>query len=589
MADQAKQKLHEVQQELELLNKNIGILCSKIWRDIRDRSSKEAVALLKAKIEAEGKFSSVELLDRVLEEYTALVELNDRDSVAKLKEYRVDIESLKKQNSELKIELVRSQELSEELDRVNESLGGQGVGHSWDDYKSRHSLERVGSLELEVTTLRRELGICRAKERELLRNKESKLAKMTDNTALFKKIQGLVPMFSGEPSPGLQTEVYRFIDGINLAVAGITDKTEFLKMVKQRMQGDAYQLVRLMTFNDEKELIKLIKQTYLKTKSLDAVFREIYMASQKSDEDLRQYARRLQNLANMATAILDENYPGTQDTVMKTELAKKVRTAFIAGLKDQLLRSRLLASQSTDLEGLLKEAVMAQATLWRGEEPPIGNICFAEQNTDETATLPALIAAINKLVKISEDRNPAKGNENIDRRDRETTRVPPCSFCNKQGHTRENCWQRQNTPYCNRCEVYGHDRGGACAQGRSEVALNNSYSRPQTGGGQTGSNNMSRTYGPRNNNRNNMANQPTSSRVNNTRTNYNSTGQNATTSEYQRNNTTGVSGSQPTAGYQTRQGANLNNRTGSFRCFNCGLEGHVRAECRQSRGLPGNR
>lgn len=590
MADQVKQELHEVQKELELLNKNISTLCSKIWRDIQARSSKEAVALLKAKIESEGKVSTVELLDRVLEEYTALVELSDRDSVAKIREYRVDIDSLKKQNSELKFALARSQEQSEELDRINESLGGQGVGHSWDDYQSKHSVERIGTLELEVTTLRRELGISRAKERDLLKTRNSNTGKMTDSIALLKKIKGLVPMFSGEPSPGLQTEVYRFIDGIHLAVAGVTDKKEFLKMIKQRMQGDAYQLVRLVTFKDEQELIKLIKQTYLKPRSIDSIYRDIFMASQKSDEDMRQYARRLQNLANMATAILAENYPDNQDTVMKVELAKKVRTAFVAGLKDQLLRSRLLASQATDLDGLLQEALIAQATLWRGEEPPVGNICFSESNTSESETIPGLIAAINKLVKVSEDRNAPRANKTSGQPGTDTTnRMPPCSFCNKQGHTREMCWQRQNAPYCKRCEVYGHDCGGARAQGRNNTVTGyTNYSRPQMRDGPTRSNSMPRNYGPQNNNNSNRTNQPSNNRTNNTRQYYYNNDEQPGTG-FQRNHTTGVSENQPATGYQTRQGGNVNNRTGSLRCYNCGLEGHVRAACRQSRNLPGNR
>lgn len=51
---------------------------------------------------------------------------------------------------------------------------------------------------------------------------------------------------------------------LNLAATGFTGKGEFFKLVEKRMQGDAYQLVRLVTFSGEKELNKLIKQTYLK-------------------------------------------------------------------------------------------------------------------------------------------------------------------------------------------------------------------------------------------------------------------------------------------------------------------------------------
>lgn len=485
MAEEENQRFFQLQQELGLLNNSIQELITKIWNDIKFRSNKENLDILKNKLHFGPPVTKIELLDRVLNEYIELWSLKSESGEQKIEEYRQEARALRKQNSILKVELRRSQIHSEELDRQNESLGGSGLHNL--SLGTKYNLTGEDQVNEQVLSLQSELRLAR-QEIDLIRQTElvHKVAQptaairkiMTDNTTIFKKIQGLVPVFSGEISEGLTTNVDKFCDGVNLAIAGVNDKAEFLKMVKQRMQGDAYQLVRLIDFADEKELIKLVRDTYLKPKSLDSVSREIHEASQRPNEDLRQYARRLQNLAHTAEAIVSENYSGAQDTIIKQELAKKVKFAFVSGLREQMLRSRLLSSHSENLNELLEEALVAQAILWRGEEPPQATVCFTNQQNAETGTVTSLIAAVQQLVKISEN-----GIRQTNNGRGLSTRYPPCTFCSKQGHNRENCWERRNTPYCNRCEVYGHERGRFCQQrlvGTAEGEYNRGNDRKNT-------------------------------------------------------------------------------------------------------------
>lgn len=467
MEGEKNQRFFELQRELSLLNESIQELITKIWNDIKFRSNKENLNLLQNKLSLGPSVTKIEFLDKVLNEYIELWNLKSDSGEQKIEEYRQEARALRKQNHILKTELRRSQLHSEELDRQNESLGGSGLncstlGSKYNLTGEDHVNEQVLSLQTELRLARQEIDLI--KQKDLVHKEAQPTAAirkiMTDNTQIFKRIQGLVPIFSGEISDGLHTEVDKFCDGISLAIAGIADKTEFLKLVKQRMQGDAYQLVRLMHFSDEKELIKLIRNTYLKPKSLDSVTREIHEASQRPNEDLRQYARRLQNLTNMAEAIISENYSGSTDTIIKQELAKKVKFAFVAGLREQMLRSRLLSSQADNLNGLLEEALVAQAILWRGEEPPQAKVCFASQQNNEEDTVTGLVAAVQQLVRVSENNNRQTDNSR-----RMPARYPPCMFCSKQSHSTENCWERQKMSYCNKCNVYGHDRGRLCQQG----------------------------------------------------------------------------------------------------------------------------
>ena len=98
----------------------------------------------------------------------------------------------------------------------------------------------------------------------------------------------------GEQSATLQIEVYKFVDACKLVARSVPqDKVaELVEILKQRLYGDAYQLVRLRTFKAVEELLVLIKSTYLRTRTLDSVMRELYEASQRADEDVCQFARR---------------------------------------------------------------------------------------------------------------------------------------------------------------------------------------------------------------------------------------------------------------------------------------------------------
>ena len=461
MAVSLEQSFYVAQQQLQDLNKNISLLCSRIFKDIQYRSSKETVALIKSKIESEGHLTKIELLDRVLAEYVEIVHQREADSTSRVNEYREEVEALKIANRRLKEDLRSSQEQSEELDRLNESLGGTGLTSFCSGEHREQFEQKYRFLQGELKIARQQLKQGEEKCREIQRRSVgNNMATNASASEMLKRVQALVPTFSGETSPSLHTDVYRFIDGVNLVLEGVTDATQkaaCLKMIKQRMHGDAYNLVRLVNFADEKDLVKLVKNTYLKTRTLDSVYMEIWGASQKPNEDIRQYARRLQNLANIAKAIIKETYSNAQDEIVMTELGRKLRVAFIAGLRDQVVGSSLLHSPVSSLEGLMEEALVAQSTLWRGEEPPSARVNFAEKvRSEESVTMTSLVAAVQQLV------NSNNQGSNVRQSDGEEVRFPPCSFCNKRGHTRENCWERQNTPYCDRCEEYGHDRGRSC-------------------------------------------------------------------------------------------------------------------------------
>lgn len=617
MEDHREQKLFEAQQQLLVLNKNINILCSRIFKDIGKRTSKENVALLRDRLNEGVAITKIEYLDKLLHEYIGLVDRNSEESKIQIEEFSKEVEGLKIENKRLKSDLRREQEHSEELDRLNETLGGPGVSSAPTTFSIDFSGDdrvdqRVAHLESELGKARQELTTCRAKERKLRIQQQTQptntMATSSSSVEMLKKVTGLVPSFSGGASSNLHSEVYRFVDGVKLALEGITDdsiKSAYLKMIKQRLTGDAYELVRQITFTDEEDLIKLIKDTYLKTRSLDSIHMELWSATQKPEEDVRDFARRLKDLANSHRAIVRANYGTTADPIMEGELKKKVRRAFISGLRDKVVSSGLVYSQKTDIDGLLEDALAAQATFWRDEETSVAQrVCYVDRATtrsdssDAAGMMAGLVAAIQQLVTTSGQTRERsadrmeRGNRNENRPNMRPGRLPPCSFCNKQGHAWDECWQRRNTPYCVQCEQYGHTRKRSC--GQANRPIHREYNNE--GQGHRNSREADRNYqgAPRGTGQVNQGYQnpfrrdPQRNGVGSRDSSANRRDQQNGRSNDQQGN---YSNQQHTArSEQSPNRPQSSNRYGNransrpIHCFSCGNPGHISTNCPQSHG-----
>ena len=308
MAEGVSQEFFEAQVVLKEWQRNVEILIDRLWGEVETRCNRECYVLLRSKLEEGGPVSRLELADQILEELCTIWDLEIEDNSKDKKELEEEIHALKVDNANLKKRLILTSAWAEELDDQNRTLGGPGIGIQG---KLEDAEKRILDLQQEV----------KQKDKELRKNILKKNigtnkteTKMTDYEKLYKRVQMVVPEFWGKPSESLYAEVHKFVDGIVLAKAGLenTDLNKLIGIVKQRMFGDAYELVRLESFATIEDLIDLVKNTYLKIRSLDSVTREIADASQRADEDLRQYARRLQKLASTADVILKQNYPDAE-------------------------------------------------------------------------------------------------------------------------------------------------------------------------------------------------------------------------------------------------------------------------------------
>ncbi|KAI0276551.1 hypothetical protein BC826DRAFT_976759 [Russula brevipes] len=95
----------------------------------------------------------------------------------------------------------------------------------------------------------------------------------------------------------------------------------------------------------------------------------------------------------------EANYAPESNGIMNQELTKKIRSSFIAGIREPLVRSRLLSCDANNLADLLSEALVAQATLWRGEDPKQSNVFFNETTPTGDDSVANLVAAVQQLLR----------------------------------------------------------------------------------------------------------------------------------------------------------------------------------------------
>ena len=466
-------ELEQAKQLIADFRKKVEFFIERLWSEIRHRCrGQESFNLLKAKVEGTWKLTRLEEADLVLEELCRLIDVQEEYSSSRIEELQLELEALRNHNSRLKREIQENLREAEILDRENESLRKSVSGEGATSVRkfvcsslqeaNEHIVELQGKLRLAQQERVLEVGELYHKVPELQHRV------VMSSQDILKTVKALVPTFGGEESPSLQTEVYKFVDGCRLAARGVPSEKieEYLEVVKQRLYGDAYQLVRLRSFTSVEGLVAVIKTTYLKTRSLDSVLRELYEACQKRDEDIRQFARRLRTLEATAQQIIKDSYNGRSDGIMKFEIERKMKAAFTSGLRDPMIRGRMLASSACGLDELLDEALGAQATLWRGDDAPSRSVNFSEEYTLQEAPMnrgaagidpvAGLVAAVEQLLRKTEGKSPVHTGETG------TLSRSPCSFCDKVGHTRDVCWERKNSPYCVQCRQYGHEEGRTC-------------------------------------------------------------------------------------------------------------------------------
>lgn len=509
-----------------------------LWKDIEELChSDENFEAVKYGVYNNTELSKFDELDVVLRLYKDLKNNEARIFIEENGDLNERLSHIEKTSSSVKIYLNDTEDIVRDLEQENESLRNlfkeKDVSESTLNkaitQRSREDFDSAGKADSAIERLKAEIRLLK-QELTIVHDtsfvhKEATAGKINDSFSklqfpdfknkmevqnIAKAVNNLVPLFSGTEGPELQAEVYKFIQGTDLAVKTIqTGQFEiFMNCVKQRLHGDAFSLVNSRRFEKLEELHQLIKNTYLRVRSLESVQHEIKHARQRPGEDLRPYARRLEALCLVGQNIVRSNYDDNGNACLIKELEKSVCITFKVGVLDKELKGFLLCATGNNLDELVRQAIEAEAVIQEGKvtntEKNRASIHCNDADTDTSACLYSQSGEAKQPVGPSQSRvqfsdRPYKklfmdneaGNRNLGR-GFPAQNVLPCSFCKKLGHARNTCFKRLNTPYCDRCAEYGHEPSRRCdveergqswdkrMEGRQDVRRN------EIGGGRPG-------------------------------------------------------------------------------------------------------
>lgn len=175
---------------------------------------------------------------------------------------------------------------------------------------------------------------------------------------ITKQINNAVPIFSGEKNRHLVNDLNIFLDTCRMVHDGLSadGKIIFLKYIRTRCRGDAYDLVTRRKFEDFEGLTKILTDTYLPIKSVRDFKEELHRCNQRPGETLMEYADRLKRVVWDCIRCIEDKYKENNGAYIK-EMEVEAIDVFRAGVNNPSVRNYLLTIKSEELEKVISEAI----------------------------------------------------------------------------------------------------------------------------------------------------------------------------------------------------------------------------------------
>lgn len=388
-------RIEEAQEEKVALKRSeeeVERFIQKLWGLIEVYSNRDYFRKVQAKVESVYGLTKVEEADAVLEELIRILE--DKSQEQQVSNLIDELNNVKKHNKTLTQRIQTFLEEGHTVEIENSQLRNS-LGKQEEAIFEELRQERIALTEAhcQLRNLTGKLRVSESEKQRLLdvspfrvpARRQLDLPAKPGSTEVVRKVilpekvvikpikmaslvvadsvNKLVPMFSGANTIELQSDLQKFVRGCVLVDEGMPDVDQkvLIDCVKQRLYGDAYQLVSLLEVNRLSDLLTVIKGAYTKIRVLEDVQQEIRSAVQQEVEDIGQFARRLRGLQMSAKAIVRSRYAGNGDGALLAELDTSVKSSFRLGLRDPTLRLHVMRAEGTKtLEELEAEAISAE-------------------------------------------------------------------------------------------------------------------------------------------------------------------------------------------------------------------------------------
>lgn len=261
-----------------------------------------------------------------------------------------------------------------------------------------------------------------------------KMAALDKNLALK-----MLPEFDGN-----HEHLTKFLDHCNFFYKPLVEADEkaiFLQIVKLKLVGQAGKIFKYKTLNDWESFATELELQFLKKESYISLHKKLLNIKQYSNEDIRSYANRIQQLVselNSTCVTMDK------DCKVESINADYALNTFINGLSNHDIKIILKCRDKLDLKTAVELAAREELSFNKPFIPfNFHNNNQTQQNYNSGAIKKEPGTFIRKFCTnckisnhdISECRRLAQSQSSY-------SRNPVCSFCGKSGHLSNRCYTK---------------------------------------------------------------------------------------------------------------------------------------------------
>ena len=311
-------------------------------------------------------------------------------------------------------------------------------------------------------------------------------AKHSDISAL-KFLINIIPVFTGN-----NISVQNFAKECRFAEERIDQalKPLFVKLIRNKIQGEADLYIRNLQFNSLEELLSILERAFGLPKTLFQLQSEVAHIKQKTGESILSYGARAMELFSKMAEIAEQQSPGTIALVKIKEYDSEIASCFRLGLQGEM-EARVRQKNPITLQEAINAAIEAERDVSRRKRL-YGEINVENVHENSSASHDKGSAGAGFHIRM-----PLRGDKQcrtvyqVKREVSQPVKTPKdtvCYTCGEEGHYSRSCPHRnfnsfsnarkrsrndysdkKNSPQCDYCKARGHfaDR---CFKRRAEEA-----------------------------------------------------------------------------------------------------------------------
>lgn len=278
-------------------------------------------------------------------------------------------------------------------------------------------------------------------------NKPEKKSVLEQYQNILKLVQ-LIPTYDGSKGPDSLNNLKIFLKICSDTYKFIHENEQpmFLSAIIGRLRGDAFVRSEGKSFESFKHFKEYLLGIYTSHSSPSEMIQELNQCKQKITQSVKDFGEEIKILEEKIQNSVNNLYPGKDLSVYLAEINKQIINTFILGLRNPNIQNILVGNTEKNIDQLIKMAVNLEKFDNLKSQRILENTLFLNNIENFIKKDKEDISNLTKLFEKTYS-NERKQNEYLHSK---------CQFCQRVGHSIDECRTKQNTPFCTRCHKYGH-------------------------------------------------------------------------------------------------------------------------------------